>query len=134
LTTCHRAENIDDPNRLKRIQAELPYVAAKMLVVFPVQPRTRKLIQTFGLQDLLAQLIVTKSFPFLDMVALEPDTALILTRSDNVQKEAPFCSIPCITMRDETECVETAQRGWSQLTGASADRGVKAVDQCLTYP
>jgi UDP-GlcNAc3NAcA epimerase len=131
LATCHRAENTDDPSRLKEILTGLSYAAAKMPVVFPLHPRTRKLIQTFGLQDLLAQLIVTAPLPFLDMVALEQDSALILTDSGGVQKEAFFYGVPCITMRDETEWVETVQLGWNQLTGANAVQVMKAVDQYL---
>lgn len=132
LATCHRAENTDYSSRLKEILVGLSYAAAKMPVVFPLHPRTRKLIQTFGLQDLLAQLIVTEPLPFLDMVALEQDAALILTDSGGVQKEAFFYGVPCITMRDETEWVETVQLGWNQLTGASAGHISNAVDQYLT--
>lgn len=132
LATCHRAENTDDPIRLKEILAGLSYAAAKMPVVFPLHPRTRKLIQTFGLQDLLAQLIVTEPLPFLDMVALEQDAALILTDSGGVQKEAFFYGVPCITMRDETEWVETVQLGWNKLTGANSGHISNAVDQYLT--
>jgi UDP-GlcNAc3NAcA epimerase len=131
LATCHRAENTDDQGRLKEILAGLSYVSTKMPVVFPLHPRTRKLIQTFGLQDLLAQLIVTEPLPFLDMVALEQDSALILTDSGGVQKEAFFYGVPCITMRDETEWVETVQLGWNQLTGASGGHVINAVDQYL---
>jgi UDP-GlcNAc3NAcA epimerase len=129
LATCHRAENTDDPSRLKEILVALSYVAKKMPVVFPLHPRTRKLIQANALQEMLAQFIITEPLPFLDMVALEQDASLILTDSGGVQKEAYFYGVPCITMRDETEWVETVQQGWNQLTGANAQAVIQAVDK-----
>lgn len=129
LATCHRAENTDDPSRLKEILVALAYVATKMPVVFPLHPRTRKLIQTYELQAMLAQFIVIEPLPFLDMVALEQDASLILTDSGGVQKEAYFYGVPCITLRDETEWVETVQLGWNQLTGANAQAVIQAVDK-----
>jgi UDP-GlcNAc3NAcA epimerase len=129
LATCHRAENTDDSYRLKEILMGLSYAASKMPVVFPLHPRTRKLIQTYGLQTYLEKLIVTEPLPFLDMVALEQAASLILTDSGGVQKEAYFYEVPCITMRDETEWVETVQLGWNLLTGASAEAIIEAVDR-----
>ncbi len=129
LATCHRAENTDDAVRLKEVLTALKYAAEKMPVVFPLHPRTRKLIQAFDLQHLLAALIVTDPLPFLDMVALEQDASLILTDSGGVQKEAFFYGVPCITMRDETEWVETVELGWNVLTGANADRVISVIDQ-----
>ena len=131
LATCHRAENTDDLKRLKEILYALAHVAKKIPVVFPLHPRTRKLIQSFGLQDLLSQLIVTEPLPFLDMVALEQDARLILTDSGGVQKEAYFYGVPCVTMRDETEWVETVQLGWNKLTGANAEVIISSVEQYL---
>lgn len=132
LATCHRAENTDDPKRLKEILNALAYVATKMPVILPLHPRTRKLIQSFELQVLLSQLIVTEPLPFLDMVALEQNARLILTDSGGVQKEAYFYGVPCVTMRDETEWVETVQLGWNKLTGTSADAIIYAVGQYLS--
>jgi UDP-GlcNAc3NAcA epimerase len=102
-----------------------------MPVIFPLHPRTKKLIESFGLHALLTQLIVTEPLPFLDMVALEQDALLILTDSGGVQKEAYFYGVPCVTMRDETEWVETVQLGWNKLTGANAEAIISSVDQYL---
>ncbi len=131
LATCHRAENTDDPIRLKAILTALNYTASKMPVILPLHPRTRKLIDSCGFQELLAKLILTEPLPYLDMVALEQEASVILTDSGGVQKEAFFYGVPCITMRDETEWVETVQSGWNQLTGASTERIVDAVDQYI---
>ena len=119
LATCHRAENTDDPQRLSSILSALAEIATQLPVVLPLHPRTRKLIGDYGLASRLTQLIVTDPLPFLDMVALEQASRVILTDSGGVQKEAFFYGIPCITMRDETEWVETVDLGWNQLVGAS---------------
>ena len=128
LATCHRAENTDDPSRLKEVLTALTYVATKMPVIFSLHPRTKKLIKAAQLERFLDRLIVTDPLPFLDMVALEQDARLILTDSGGVQKEAYFYGVPCVTMRDETEWLETVQLGWNQLTGASVEAITAAVD------
>jgi UDP-GlcNAc3NAcA epimerase len=134
LATSHRAENTDDADRLKAILVALDQLASQMPVVFPLHPRTRKLIQSYGFGNLLNRLMVTDPLPFLDMVALEQNAALILTDSGGVQKEAFFYGVPCITMRDETEWVETVQSGWNKLTGANTQAVLDAVHQHLASP
>jgi UDP-GlcNAc3NAcA epimerase len=119
LATCHRAENTDDPARLAEILKGLADVARQMTLVFPLHPRTRKLIGDYGLDEHLSGLLVTEPLPFLDMVALEQSTRLVLTDSGGVQKEAFFYSVPCLTMRDQTEWVETTDSGTNVLVGAS---------------
>src|SRR5690606_15751871 len=102
LATCHRAENTDDLARLTEILKGLSAISRSMPVVFPLHPRTRKIIDQHGLQTYLDQLLVVEPLAFLDMIALEQSAAVILTDSGGVQKEAFFYNIPCITMRDET--------------------------------
>ena len=109
LATCHRAENTDDPKRLSEIVSALAEVSRQMPVVLPLHPRTRKLIADNGLEDKLGSVIVAEPIPFLDMVALEQAARVILTDSGGVQKEAFFYGVPCVTMRDETEWVETLE-------------------------
>ena len=122
LATCHRAENTDDPTRLSEILSGLTQVAKQLPVVFPLHPRTRKIVEEYGYSHHLAALIVTEPVAFLDMVALEQSARVILTDSGGVQKEAFFYGVPCITMRDETEWVETVDSGWNRLVGASSAR------------
>jgi UDP-GlcNAc3NAcA epimerase len=132
LATCHRAENTDDPDRLRGILSGLAQVAGRMPVVFPLHPRTRKLVADHGLSEWLRDLTITDPLPFLDMVALEQAASLVLTDSGGVQKEAFFYEVPCITMRDETEWVETVESGWNCLVGADPDRITRAVDDALS--
>lgn len=119
LATCHRAENTDDPQRLGEIMAGLADVAVQMPVVLPLHPRTRNLLKTHGLEHYLNAIRVVDPLPFLDMVALEQAANVILTDSGGVQKEAYFYRVPCITLRDETEWVETVELGFNQLVGAN---------------
>lgn len=132
LATCHRAENTDNLQRMYGILAGLAQVAKRMPVVLPLHPRTRKLVADHGLGDWLDHLMITDPLPFLDMVALEQAASLVLTDSGGVQKEAFFYEVPCITMRDETEWVETVASGWNCLVGADTDRIVRAADDALS--
>lgn len=135
LATCHRAENTDAPNSLRAILSALDEVAEQLPVVFPLHPRTRKLIGEYRLSHHLANLIVTDPLPYLDMVALEQAARVILTDSGGVQKEAFFYGVPCVTMREETEWVETVDSGWNQLAGASSSSIVSAVVEIMQgYP
>lgn len=134
LATCHRAENTDDPQRLSSILSALAEIAIQLPVVLPLHPRTRKLVGDYGMAHLLGQLMVTDPLPFLDMVALEQASRLILTDSGGVQKEAFFYGVPCITMRDETEWVETVDLEWNQLVGASTPSILSAANEVLQNP
>jgi UDP-GlcNAc3NAcA epimerase len=121
LATCHRAENTDDRVRLDAILCVLQEVSAQMPVVFPMHPRTAQKIDEFGLRPRLRGLTVLEPQPFLEMIALEQAAAVILTDSGGVQKEAFFYGVPCVTMRDETEWVETVALGRNHLGGRSVE-------------
>lgn len=116
LATCHRAENTDDPVRLRAILEGLSDVSADIPVIFPLHPRTRQAIDRLGLPTRALRLVDPISY--LDMVTLEKHAAVIVTDSGGVQKEAFFYRVPCVTTRDQTEWVETVQTGWNVLVGA----------------
>jgi UDP-GlcNAc3NAcA epimerase len=126
LATVHRAENTDDPARLQSILQALSNLAsAARPLLLPLHPRTRATLKTLGLEGLVAGnpgLRLVEPVPFLDMIVLEQQAALILTDSGGVQKEAYFHRVPCVTLRDETEWVETVEAGWNQLVGADQAR------------
>lgn len=129
LTTCHRAENTDDPTRLEAILRALGDIAKVLPVLLPLHPRTRNIIAQRGLGEALGKVTLVEPLAFMDMVRLEQSARVILTDSGGVQKEAFFYEVPCVTMRDETEWTETVDLGWNRLTGA--DRG-RIVDAVLT--
>lgn len=131
LATCHRAENTDDPQRLREILKGLSALATQLPIVLPIHPRTHKIISEQGLQKYLHGLIILEPIPFLDMVALEQSARAIITDSGGVQKEAFFYNVPCITIRDETEWVETVQLGWNMLVGASSSKILAAATEVL---
>lgn len=120
LATCHRAENTDDPLRLRGIVEALAVIARQVPVVLPLHPRTRKLLAEQGLAGALGAVKVVDPVSFLDMVRLEQSAQAIVTDSGGVQKEAYFFGVPCLTTRDETEWVETVEAGWNRLVGADA--------------
>jgi UDP-GlcNAc3NAcA epimerase len=129
LATCHRAENTDSSAILGGILAALSSVAKDVSVVLPLHPRTRKKINEFGLESQLDALQIIEPLPFLDMVALEKSADCIVTDSGGVQKEAFFYGVPCITIRDETEWIETVELGWNNVVGTDTARIVDAYEK-----
>jgi UDP-GlcNAc3NAcA epimerase len=134
LATVHRAENTDDPVRLHAILHGLAAVAADVPVVLPLHPRTRRAMEALGCEHELGKVRVTEPMSFLDMVQLERHATAIFTDSGGVQKEAYFYGVPCVTMRGETEWVETVQLGWNRLVGADRDAIVAAFRQLARPP
>lgn len=126
LATVHRAENTDDPARLEGILKALSNLATTACpLLLPLHPRTSATLKNRGLEPLLARNPALKTIapvPFLDMIVLEQQAKLILTDSGGVQKEAYFHGVPCVTLRDETEWVETVEAGWNQVAGADQSR------------
>lgn len=126
LCTIHRAENTDDPTRLTQILKAVSQIS--LPVVLPLHPRTRKIVQELGLNSLLEKVKVIEPVGYLDMITLEAHALKLVTDSGGVQKEAYFAGVPCITMRDETEWVETVEVGWNRLTGADEGKILEAVE------
>jgi UDP-GlcNAc3NAcA epimerase len=118
LCTLHRAETTDDPKTFERALAYLEAEAKKQTVVFPVHPRTRKTLEAKGRS--LAGVQQIPPVGYLDMHSLLGACSLVLTDSGGLQKEAYFHRKPCVTLREETEWVETLDAGWNRLW-ASAD-------------
>jgi len=120
LATVHRPENTDDPVRLRSIMDALGNLARTYPMVFPAHPRTRKKLDDLSVA--ISGLKIIEPVSFLDMVQLEKNALCVLTDSGGVQKEAYFHGVPCVTLRDETEWVETVCAGWNQVVGADTGR------------
>ncbi|MFQ5698642.1 MAG: non-hydrolyzing UDP-N-acetylglucosamine 2-epimerase [Myxococcota bacterium] len=119
LATIHRNYNTDDPGALARLVGALESLGEA--VVFPVHPRTRKELEklpAFSPRNLRP----IEPVAYLDMLELEAHARGILTDSGGMQKEAFFLGVPCVTLRPETEWVETVASGWNTLTGSDPDR------------
>ncbi len=127
LATIHRPYNTDQPQNLRSILDAFHdiYQIAGIPVLLPLHPRTR---QRMAELDLPAPAGVRTIEPvgYLDMLALEQAAGLILTDSGGIQKEAYTFAVPCVTLRPETEWVETVDAGWNVLAGADRDAIVEA--------
>ena len=127
LLTLHRAENVDDPDRLWRLLATLP---DDRPVIWPIHPRAAAVLRQAG-GALPPNVVPLDPVGYLAMLALEGSAAAVATDSGGVQKEAYLAGVPCVTLRTETEWVETVEAGWNRVAGddpaalqhALADRG-----------
>jgi UDP-GlcNAc3NAcA epimerase len=125
LATIHRAENVDDPERLMSIVAALEQISREICpVVLPLHPRTKKMLAGAGWAAQAVSVLPPVSY--LEMLVLESYARFILTDSGGVQKEAYFFQRPCITLRDETEWIETLENQCNVLAGADRSRIVAA--------
>ena len=127
LATVHRADNTDQSTHLNGILSALNRLAGPdRMIVFPVHPRTRKQLEQISFSP-SPYLLLIDPVPYLDMVCLESSAHVIVTDSGGIQKEAYWLGVPCITLREETEWVETVASGWNCLVGTATDRIVSAV-------
>jgi len=124
LTTVHRSENTDDTSKLKQIIHAFNAVAEP--VIFPVHPRSRKVIGEVRC-EIASHVHMIDPVGYVDMVALAGNARMILTDSGGLQKEAYWLGVPCVTLREETEWLETVEEGWNTLTGYDFVRITAAV-------
>jgi UDP-N-acetylglucosamine 2-epimerase len=125
--TAHRAGNVDDPARLERLVALLE--ALPQPVVFPVHPRTRARLEAAGLLDRLDGVTLVPPLGYLDFLELARHARAILTDSGGVQKEAYLLGVPCVTLRDTTEWVETVDAGWNVLVDLDREAALAALER-----
>lgn len=126
LATVHRPANTDDQQNLASILRAL--ASTDEVVVFPAHPRASQAMERLGL-EVSSNVRLLEPVSYLDMLALEKNARLILTDSGGVQKEAYFFGVPCLTLREETEWVETTEAGWNLLVGANEQRIVEAIHE-----
>jgi UDP-GlcNAc3NAcA epimerase len=122
LATIHRAANTDDKLRLEAIMNAIARIG--ITVILLLHPRTRERLREFGLAGMLkgaSNVRIVEPVGYLDMIVLEKQARAILTDSGGVQKEAYMFKVNCITIREETEWVETVETGWNTLAGESLE-------------
>jgi UDP-N-acetylglucosamine 2-epimerase len=117
LATIHRQENTDDPKRLQAIFTAFSNLDKP--VFLPLHPRVRNLLKTIHYSE---NIKITEPVGYLNLLQLISKASKVLTDSGGLQKEAFFMNVPCITLRDETEWIETLENGWNHIVGASEER------------
>jgi UDP-N-acetylglucosamine 2-epimerase len=129
VATAHRPGNVDDPERLGLVVEVLATAAEAAPVIFPVHPRTRSRFEEMEILDDLSGKGITAVAPlgYLDFTRLVRGARAVITDSGGLQKEAFLASVPCLTMREETEWVETIEAGWNRLIGLRPE----SVEQAL---
>jgi UDP-N-acetylglucosamine 2-epimerase len=127
VLTLHRAENVDNENRLRAILGSVNKVTSKK-IIFPVHPRTRRAIKKSMIK--FNNLVLIDPIPYNDMMRLVLGSIFVLTDSGGLQKEAFWCKTPCITLRERTEWVETTNSGVNFVAG-TAEKGVSVAIQTL---
>jgi len=136
LTTIHRPYNTDIPDNLSNIFQAFAEIGEA--IVFPVHPRTSKKIAVHKRESLLdeipANTRMIEPVGYLDMLVLAENARLILTDSGGMQKEAYFFGVPCITLRPETEWLETVESGWNIVAGAGISAIVEGYQQAINSP
>ena len=133
LVTMHRAENVDDPERLKSLLEGLHQVEAKFQhpILVSLHPRTRDKMSQYGLAVRSELIHLLDPLGFSDFVTLERNARCVLTDSGTVQEECCIFHVPNVTIRDVTERPETVECGSNILAGAEPEMIVQAVDLVL---
>jgi UDP-N-acetylglucosamine 2-epimerase len=124
LVTLHRVENTDNRRRLKVIVNAIKEISKTKTIVWPIHPRTRKAL---GVVRLPSSLKVINPAGYFDMLILEKNACKIITDSGGVQKEAWWLGIPCVTIREQTEWIETLKNGRNRLVSADRGKIIKAI-------
>jgi UDP-N-acetylglucosamine 2-epimerase (non-hydrolysing)/UDP-GlcNAc3NAcA epimerase len=128
LATAHRAGNVDDPERLRALVSLLGALPGQVLI--PLHPRTRARLREAGLAEELERMghvRVTEPLGYMQFSTLLCNARAVLTDSGGVQKEAYLAGVPCVTLRANTEWVETVQAGWNTLVDLDADAALEAL-------
>jgi UDP-GlcNAc3NAcA epimerase len=131
LLTVHRPANADDPIAMHNIASALNKV--EMPVIFPVHPRTRACLETYGIVW-GGHVRRIEPVGYIDMLALERAACCILTDSGGMQKEAFILGVPCVTLREETEWPETVEAGWNVLVGSCSQAIIEAIGRSMPVP
>jgi UDP-N-acetylglucosamine 2-epimerase (non-hydrolysing) len=142
VLTLHRPSNVDDPETLQGILSAVRILANEFPVFFPIHPRTRKNIESFGLARYLAEkeggkprgIVPLDPLGYLDFLSLNDEARLVLTDSGGIQEETTVLGVPCLTLRENTERPATVEHGTNQVVGVNPERIVAAARSVLQNP
>lgn len=131
VLTLHRAENVDDLERLSKIYDIILKISKKIKIVFPCHPRTKKQFEKMEFMPIHDNLIFRKPYSYLEFMKLICNAKFVLTDSGGLQIETSYLNVPCITLRDSTEWLETISHGANVVTDIVEEDILKAVNNIL---
>ena len=134
LVTLHRPSNVDDQETLTRLMQLLGRMAERLPVLFPIHPRTAKMVQEFGLEPRQRALQLAEPIGYLEFIALEEGARVVLTDSGGIQEETTVLGVPCLTLRNNTERPVTVTDGTNRLVGQDPAAIWAAVEAVLGAP
>lgn len=128
VLTLHRAENVDDLSRLGKIHGIISKIAEKIKVIFPCHPRTKKQLEKDDFMRNRDGLAMIEPMPYLEFMKLVNNAKFVLTDSGGLQMETSYLNVPCITLRESTEWLETVSHGTNVITGLIEEDILRAID------
>lgn len=133
VVTLHRPSNVDDPEQLKRLAAMLTQAAARLPLLFAIHPRTRGNLEKFGLGALLdnPRIALLPPLGYLEMLGLMSGATVMITDSGGLQEETTALSVPCLTLRENSERPITVEQGTNTVIGADEALFVRSLDDIL---
>ncbi len=131
VLTMHRPGNVDKKEVLEGLLDTLAEISKNIKIVFPIHPRTKKMVEQFGLTEKLNSLQLTEPLGYLDFLKLNSNAKIILTDSGGIQEESTILKVPCVTLRGETERPVTVEVGGSVVVGQDRGKILSAVDTFL---
>ena len=141
VLTLHRPSTVDEPEALRGILTAVGAIAAEFPVFFPVHPRTRKNIESFGLTGFLSQASLASSgiipldpLGYLDFLNMNDHARLVFTDSGGVQEETTVLGVPCLTLRKNTERPATVDHGTNRIVGVDPDHILAIAREVLRQP
>jgi UDP-N-acetylglucosamine 2-epimerase (non-hydrolysing) len=133
VLTMHRPSNVDNPDTLRTLLESVLKIGARLPVIFPVHPRTRAMIEKFGLNEMLdvPGLVRLPPMGYLEMLGLMKDARVVLTDSGGIQEETTALGVPCITLRNNTERPITVDEGTNTIAGQDPVKILAAFDEIM---
>jgi len=133
VLTLHRPSNVDDPAILRTLLETVLKISRKLPVIFPMHPRTRAMIERFGLEEMLdvPELLLLPPMGYLEMLGLMKDARVMLTDSGGIQEETTALGVPCITLRNNTERPITVEEGTNTIAGQDPVKILAAFDEIM---
>jgi len=127
ILTTHRAENVDDPVKLKKLFRAMQI--AEMPIIFPIHPRTKNRLNETGISLNDTNIHTIDPVGYIEMLSLIKNAKIVITDSGGLQKEAFWSKTPCITIREQTEWIETVNLGVNFIAGLDETK----INQAIKY-